>query len=53
MLSWFEVAEEQIEQDHDNGLINDRQYREQLRDLYAEYEQEAQLAAKQAYDNYY
>lgn len=52
MLSWMERAEMELENDLAEGHIDQAQYREGLRDIQAEYEQQRQDAAQEAYDNY-
>jgi len=49
MLHWVDKAIQQVEEELENGGISDKEYREQVRDIYAEHEQEAHDAAEQAY----
>lgn len=35
--TWHDKASEQIQQDHTDGLISDKEYYQQMRDLDAEY----------------
>lgn len=53
MESWYEKAQEQICDDHTNGLLDDKQYREAMRDLDREYDQYAREAAENTYNSFY
>lgn len=33
MSSWYDKASEQVQQDHTDGLISDKEYYQQMRDL--------------------
>lgn len=50
---WYDKVAAQIEQDHTDGLIDDKEYHRQIRELSSEYEQEAQLAAEETYNSFY
>lgn len=50
MNNWHDKASEQIQQDHDNGLISDKEYFQQMRDLDAEYREYAQEEADKVFD---
>lgn len=52
MLSWMERAELELENDLAAGIIDDAEFREGLRDIAAEYEEQRQDAAREAYENY-
>lgn len=49
MPRWFDRAEEQIESDFEAGLIDGKEYQQQMRDLRAELEECAQEEASRAY----
>ena len=51
-MDWYDRAVEEIENDHQEGHLSDSEYLEAMRDLNAEFEQGAQDAASEAYDNY-
>lgn len=51
MPTWYERAEDQIDRDLADGLIDGREYQAQMRDLRLEMEGEAEEASRQAYDN--
>jgi len=51
MTHWVDKAEKQLEEELENGEISDKEFREQMKDVYAEYEQEGQDAAEQAYND--
>lgn len=51
-MNWYDRAEQEIEDELNNGDIDIKEYHRQMRDLRAEYEQGAQDAAQEAYDNY-
>ena len=51
MLHWVDKAEQQLEKELENGEISDKEFREQMRDVHAEHEQEAHDAAEQAYND--
>lgn len=52
MTSWIERAEQLIEKEYEEGFIDYSEYRDQMDDLHAEYEQAKEDAAQDAYDNY-
>lgn len=39
MNNWYDKASEQIQKDHEDGLIDDKEYYRQMRDLDAEYQE--------------
>ena len=51
--TWYDKASEQIQQDHTDGLISDKEYYQQMRDLDAEYQQYAQQEADQYYESFF
>ena len=51
-MRWYEKAIESLDQEYEDGLIDSKEYQAAMRDLNAEYEQAAQDAAQEAYDNY-
>jgi len=51
MTHWVDRAEKQVEESLENGEISDKEYKEQMRDIHAEHEQEGQDAAEQAYND--
>ena len=53
MNDWYDRAEAQLEDDLESGAITEKEFREEMRELNREYEQAAQDAAAEAYDNYY
>lgn len=52
MTTWLERAEREIDEDYENGNLTDKEYRLAMQDLYAEFEQYRQDAAREAYENY-
>lgn len=48
MNSWYDKASEQIQQDHSDGLISDKEYFQQMRELDQEYKE----YVEQEVDNY-
>lgn len=52
MPRWYDRAEEQIEDDYAKGLIDSKEYREQMRDLRRELEDAADDYAANARDEY-
>jgi hypothetical protein len=52
-MSWYDRAMKAFDQEYEDGLITSKEYRAAMRDLNSEYEQAAQDAAQEAYDEYY
>lgn len=50
MRTWYEKAEDQIDQELAEGLIDNKEYQRQMRDLRMEMEGEAEERAAEAYD---
>lgn len=50
MRTWYERAEDEIDQELADGLIDSKEYQRQMRDLRLEMESEAEEAAREAYD---
>lgn len=50
-MGWYENAEAQIERELEHGLIDDAEYREQMRDLQDELRDCAEEAGQAAYDD--
>ena len=58
MTNWYDKACEGLDEDYDNGLLNQKDYQAAMRDLDAEYRQEVwesicQNALKAAQDDCY
>lgn len=53
MRSWYELAEQQICEDHDNGLMSDKEYRQAMRELCQEYDEAARQDAEDTYNSWY
>lgn len=51
MKTWYEKAEDEIDQQLADGLIDGREYQRQMRDLRAEMQGEAEEAAQAAYND--
>jgi len=51
MLHWVDKAERQLEEELENGMISEKEFRDQMRDVRAEHKQEAHDAAEQAYND--
>ena len=50
-MDWYERAMKQIEKELDDGMISEDEFREQMADLDAELQQEAEDAAISAYND--
>lgn len=50
-MIWYDKAVEQLEDDLDNGLISNDEFRSQMRDLNDELRGSAEEAAEQAYND--
>jgi len=53
MNSWYDKASEQIQQDRTDGLISDKEYYQQMRDLDAEYQEYVQQEVDSYRDSFY
>lgn len=53
MNNWYDKASEQIQQDHSDSLISDKEYHQQMCDLDAEYREYAQQEADQYYEGFF
>jgi hypothetical protein len=51
-MTWYDKAEESLENDYNSGYITYSEFLQGLRDLRNEMEQSRQDAAQEAYDNY-
>jgi len=51
MRTWYEKAEDEIDREYADGLIDAKEYQRQMRDLRAEMRSEAEKAAQNAYDD--
>lgn len=51
MRTWYEKAEDEIDQQLADGLIDSKEYQRQMRDLRAEMRGEAEEAARDAYND--
>jgi len=51
MSNWYDRAAEEIQKDHDDGLITDREYQTSMRELDQEYRAYAQEEADQYFDS--
>jgi len=50
-MRWFDNAVDQLEKDLDEGVISDKEFRDEMRNLNAELEQQAHDAAEEAYND--
>ncbi|MBW5801155.1 hypothetical protein [Halomonas elongata] len=50
-MNWIDKAADQIEKEYEDGLIDMHEMHDQLADLRAEAQQEAEDAAQAAYDD--
>jgi molecular chaperone GrpE (heat shock protein) len=48
---WVDKAEHELEEALANGEMSEKEFREEMRNIHAEHEQEAQDAAEQAYND--
>lgn len=46
-------AEEELQQDHESGLLTDKEYRQAMRELHQEYDECAREDAQGTYDSWY
>jgi len=53
MESWFDKAVEELENDLEAGLISQEEFRREMRELNAEFQNARFEAAQEAYDEYY
>lgn len=53
MNNWHDKASEQIQQDREDGLISDKEYFQQMRDLDAEYQEYVQQEVDSYRDSFY
>ncbi|MER1969192.1 hypothetical protein [Castellaniella sp. GW247-6E4] len=51
MRTWYEKAEDEIDQQLADGLIDGREYQRQMRDLRAEMQSNAEEASRDAYND--
>lgn len=51
MNSWYDKAQEEIQKDHDDGLMTDTEYRNAMRDLDREFRDYAQEEADHYFDS--
>ena len=51
-MDWYDKAQDELDRDYSEGLLNSAEYRQAMRDLNAEYEESRQEAARDAYENY-
>ncbi len=51
MRTWYERAEDEIDQQYADGLIDSKEYQHQMRELRAEMRSETEEAAREAYNN--
>lgn len=53
MNTWYDKASEQIQNDHEDGLISDKEYFQQMRDLDLEYQEYVQEETDRFRDSFY
>lgn len=53
MNNWYDKASEQIQQDHEDGLIDNKEYFQQMRYLGAEYQEYVQQEVDSYRDSFY
>jgi polyhydroxyalkanoate synthesis regulator phasin len=44
MSKWLERAEREIDEEHESGNLSDKEYRQAMNDLYAEYQEQREEA---------
>jgi predicted nucleic acid-binding Zn-ribbon protein len=52
-MHWIDKAVEELETDLENGIINQEDFRAQMRDLTSEIRDARSQASQEAYDSYY
>jgi hypothetical protein len=52
-MNWFDRAEQEISEDHDNGNLTDKEYHQVMKDLHQEYDDCARQEAQNTYDSFY
>lgn len=53
MKLWFERATEEIEQEHEDGNMSDKECSQAMKDLQQEYDDYAREDAQNCYDGWY
>lgn len=53
MKTWYEKAEQEICEEHENGNLTDKEYRQAMRELQQEYDEYAQEDAQNTYNSWY
>lgn len=53
MNTWYDKASEQIQNDHEDGLISDKEYFQQMRDLDLEYQEYVQEETDRFRNSFY
>lgn len=52
-MEWFDRAQQQLDEDHENGLMTDKEYQQANRELAQEYREAAMQAAEDTFNSYY
>jgi hypothetical protein len=50
--TWYDRAQQELDEDYERGELSSKEYQQAMRDLNMEYEEAAQEAAREAYENY-
>ena len=50
-MHWYDKAVERLENDLDDGLISNEEFREEMRQLNWELREQAEITAEEAYDD--
>ena len=50
-MNWFDKAVDQLEEDLEEGIITDKEFRDEMRSLRAELQGQAEEEAEQAYND--
>lgn len=52
-MNWYDKAQQELDEDHENGLLTDKEYMQAMSDLAKEYRQAAHDAAQETFDSFY
>lgn len=52
-MNWFEKAHQELDEEYEMDMITQEEYQQALRELYAEYDDQAREAAERSYNEYY
>jgi hypothetical protein len=51
-MNWYDRAQEQLDAEYERGELSNKEYNAAMRELNQEYEEAAQEAGRNAYENY-